>query len=54
VDLVDWPERGWNWFLSASYDRYQSAGEYALQTVANANPGLVKYRLYSVQVGGRF
>jgi len=54
ADLIDWPARGWNWFVTASYDRYMSSGDYALQSVQNPNPGLVSYRLYSFQVGGRF
>lgn len=54
ADVIDWPSRGVNWFVSASYDRYLSSGDYALQTVNNPNPGLVAYRLYSFQLGGRF
>lgn len=54
ADIVDWPGRGLNWFFHVGYDRYISRGSYALQTVRNPNPGLVKYHLVSAQLGGHF
>lgn len=54
ADLVDWPRRGWRWLFTIGYQRYISRGSYALQTVSNESPGLVKYHLFSAQLGGRF
>jgi len=54
ADLSGWPDRDFKWFVTVGYDRYISRGEYALGTVRNENPGLVKYHLFSAQIGGRF
>jgi hypothetical protein len=54
VALPDWPAQNVSTNFSLGYDRYLSDGSYALQTVRAPNPGLVDYRLFTVQLGGRF
>jgi hypothetical protein len=43
-----------NWVASASYERYESRDGWALETVNRANPGLVKFRVFSGTISARF
>jgi hypothetical protein len=54
ASLSGWPHRRVDTVFSLAYDRYASSGDWALGNVAVEAPGLVKYRLYSFRVGGRF
>ena len=54
VNLSGWPDNEMSWIFSLFYQRYLSSGDFALVTVRNANPGLVDYHLFSVNLGARF
>ena len=42
------------WIFSLGYQRYLTSADWALASVATANPGLVQYHLFSVRVGAKF
>jgi hypothetical protein len=53
TQLEDWPAK-LDWRASFTWERYLSDGKYALQSVSVANPGLVSFNLFTIQLSGRF
>jgi hypothetical protein len=51
--VSDWPFH-MAWKLGASYERYQSSGSLAIQTVDVENPGLVSFDVFMVNLSARF
>ena len=51
--LSDWPFH-MAWKLGASYERYQSSGSLALQSVDVENPGLVSFNVFMFNLSARF
>jgi hypothetical protein len=53
ANLADWPFH-MAWKLGASYERYQSSGSLAIQSVDIENPGLVSFNVIMISLSARF
>ena len=51
--VSDWPFH-MAWKLGASYERYQSSGSLAIQSVDIENPGLVEFNVIMISLSARF
>jgi Protein of unknown function (DUF3570) len=51
--LSEWPFH-MAWKLGASYERYQSSGSFAIQSVGVENPALVSFNAFMINLSARF